>query len=303
MARRRSSPIDEHANTESWAIPYGDLVTLLLAFFVVMYATSTANEGKYRVLSDALNAAFAGAPRTIDPTLSQGTPMKAGQHLVESPSAFDSPTFAQSAAVQPATRHPDSAPGVTTLDLLEEAVVRDLRRRIFSEQVFVKRTAKGLEVELDADLLFASGVAEISTEAETLIRHLAGILTPYPNGITVEGHTDNEPIRTLRFPSNWELSAARAVSVVRLLTDSGIGPARLSVQGYGEFQPIADNSSGAGRARNRRVVLVIGETPGAAGGRPSASTMARRGGDLEAGGSGRRGPNPAPQARDSREGV
>ncbi len=303
MARRRPSLLDEHANTESWAIPYGDLVTLLLAFFVVMYATSTANEGKYRVLSDALNAAFAGAPRTIDPTLSSGTPMKAGRHLVESPSAFDSPTFAQSAAVQPAVRDPDEAPGVSTLDLLEEAVVRDLRRRIFSEQVFVKRTARGREVEHDAELLFASGVADISTEAETLIRHLAGILTPYPNGITVEGHTDDQPIRTLRYPSNWELSAARAVSVVRLLTDSGIGPKRLSVQGYGEFQPIAANDTVAGRARNRRVVLVIGEAPGQGGPRPTAASMARRASGPGAEPATRRGPNPAAQGRDSREGV
>lgn len=299
MARRRNH-LEEPAHTDRWAIPYGDLVTLLLAFFVVMYATSTANEGKYRVLSDALNAAFSGAPKTLRP-IPVGEPINAGRHLRETPAAFDAPTFARSAAAEPASR-PSSAndDGVTTLDLVEESLVRDLRRRIFAEQVYVSRSSKGLEVELDADVLFASGAAEISSDAESLIRHIAGILTPYPNRVVIEGHTDNEPIHTRRFPSNWELSAARAVSVLRVLTDAGVAATRLSVQGYGEFQPIAGNDTVRGRQRNRRVVLVIRDEQLAPGKRPNARTMARRGAPSAAV---ERGPNPAEGGQPTREGA
>ena len=298
MARRRNH-LEEPAHTERWAIPYGDLVTLLLAFFVVMYATSTANEGKYRVLSDALNAAFSGAPKTIRP-IPIGEPLNAGQHLRETPAALDAPTFARSAEAEPPPRPSPDDDGITTLDLVEESLVRDLRRRIFAEQVYVSRSSKGLEVELDADLLFASGAAEISSDAGSLIRHIAGILTPYPNHVIIEGHTDNEPIHTRRFPSNWELSAARAVSVLRVLTDAGVAATRLSVQGYGEFQPIAGNDTVRGRQRNRRVVLVIRDEQLAPGNRPNARTMARRGTSSSTRG---RGPNPAEGGQPTREGA
>ena len=304
MSARRRSHLDDQPHTDGWAVPYGDLVTLLLAFFVVMYATSTANEGKYRVLSDALNAAFAGAPRTTEP-IPLGQPLNAGRHRLEAPAAFDVPTFAQ-AGPSPA-RIAKHGEGVTTLDRVEESLVHDLRRRIFAEQVYISRSGKGLEVELDADLLFASGAAEISSEARSLVRHIAGILTPYPNRVVVEGHTDNEPIHTFRFPSNWELSAARAVSVLRVLTDAGVAATRLSVQGYGEFQPIERNDTARGRLRNRRVVLVIRDEQWAPDRRPDATDMAtsmargtapRTDSTADA-----RGPNPAPERRPTSEGA
>ncbi len=122
MSARRRSHLDDQPHTDGWAVPYGDLVTLLLAFFVVMYATSTANEGKYRVLSDALNAAFAGAPRTTEP-IPLGQPLNAGRHRLEAPAAFDAPTFAQ--AVPSPPRIAKHREGVTTPDRVDESLAHE----------------------------------------------------------------------------------------------------------------------------------------------------------------------------------
>lgn len=232
------------ADHAAWAIPYGDLVTLLLAFFVVMYATSTANDGKYRVLSDALNQAFAGPPRAAAPVqVGEPTPV-----AVVQPQVGQTPVRARP--------NPEIAPS-TELDAVAAAMAAALRDAVFAEDVFIERTHRGLEITLNSDVLFPSGSADISTPARVMVRRIAGILTPYPHAVVVEGHTDDQPIATPRFPSNWELSAARGVSVVRLLTASGLSPQRLSVQGFGAHRPIADNASAAGRNRNRRVNLLI----------------------------------------------
>src|SRR5690606_14663780 len=118
-----------------------------------------------------------------------------------------------------------------------------------------------MEVEIQSDILFASGVAEPSPVATATVRKLGAVLRGEPNAVRVEGYTDNVPISTAAFPSNWELSAARAASVVHVLADEGVDPTRLAVVGYGEFQPLADNDSVEGRNANRRVLLVILAAP------------------------------------------
>lgn len=256
MARRRQEH-EEHVNTEAWAIPYGDLITLLLAFFVVMYAISSVNEGKYRVLSDSLVAAFRGQPHTMKP-------LAVGSKLA--PVAFDETP----AAVKPsqALKFQDEIPD--PVDRLAEVRLNEmvtdlenaLRSLIDKELIRIRREASWVEVEIRTDILFPSGSAEIEPDAVSVLERLAGILLARTYPVRVEGHTDDRPIHTVQFPSNWELSAARAARIVRLFEGHGIPPTRLLVAGFGEHRPAADNATAEGRNRNRRIAIVIlGDDP------------------------------------------
>lgn len=251
---------EDHVNHEAWAIPYGDLVTLLLAFFVVMYATSSVNEGKYKVLSDSLNAAFRGAPRTMEPIAIGDKPaktkgddtvagIKPGQVIKldsdKNAEQKDQETLAENAALQ------------GHLQKMSEDLETAMQELIDKEMIRIERTPSWVEVEIKADILFPSGSAEIETPALAVLDRIAVILAERPYPIRIEGHTDTRPIRTGQFPSNWELSAARAARIVRLFEGHGISPGRMVVAGLGENQPLADNTTEEGRNRNRRVTIVI----------------------------------------------
>lgn len=275
---------EEHVNHEAWAIPYGDLVTLLLAFFVVMYAISTLNEGKYRVMSDSLNAAFDGVPRSIAP-IQIGQPTEASSIAPPQPFENDpgSPSVVNlservraDAAITPIELmqlEQQQAQADVQLDAIQRQVERALGPMIMSDQVTVTREGLWLEVNIRSDVLFASGSAALSTPAREAIDQLATVLRELPNELRVEGHTDNQPIASALFPSNWELSGARAASVIRLLEGRGVDPRRMAAIGFGDKRPVADNATPAGRSTNRRVMLVIlatsPGTPRAAAARPS----------------------------------
>jgi chemotaxis protein MotB len=280
---RRLRRHEEHTNHEAWAIPYGDLVTLLLAFFVVMYAISSVNAGKYRVLSDSLFAAFRGSPRTMDPIQVGEKQTGSGSELesaviqsalrgqqrsslapvpVEggsmnsgmSPVASNLP--AKAVAPGAAGAHAAGA-AAAALTRVADEVARALDDLVKQDLVVMRRSEFWIEVEIKTDLLFPSGSAQLAPYAIDVIQRLGGALAPYPNPIRVEGHTDNKPIKTVAFYSNWELSAARAGSVVRVLQSRGVNPGRLAVIGYGEQRPIQGNDTEQGRNANRRVVVVI----------------------------------------------
>ncbi|WP_083961060.1 MULTISPECIES: flagellar motor protein MotD [Thermomonas] len=270
MARRPSHQHEDHLNHEAWAIPYADLLTLLLAFFVVMYAISSLNEGKYRVVADSLSAAFGGPPRSIKPVQVGQVQLRGGDF--DHPSVID--TGARRGPAQPSRvevpmpvsrreqqNQPQAAANAQAsqaqLQALGDEIEKALSGLVASGLVRVRRGANFLAVEIQSDLLFASGVATPSAAALGTIRQLAGVLRKAPNAVRVEGYTDNQPIRTAQFRSNWDLSAERATNVVYELIDSGIAPERLASMGYGEYQPIADNGTVAGRSANRRVELVI----------------------------------------------
>lgn len=273
MARRHKH--EEHMNHEAWAIPYGDLITLLLAFFVVMYAMSSVNEGKYRVLSDSLVAAFRGAPRTLEPVQvgekSQGSgadihmtivqqAMLEGQPREMLAPIVDSPIIRESFGQAPDyARNADGTPSsdIAALESVAQEVERAMAELIEKELIVVRRHGLWVEVEIRTDILFPSGIATLSPGAVDILEQLAATLAPFPNPIRVEGHTDNLPINTRLFPSNWELSAARAASVVHLFMKEGLAPQRLAVIGLGEHRPIQPNTTAEGRNANRRVVLVI----------------------------------------------
>ena len=275
---------EEHQNHEAWAIPYGDLVTLLLAFFVVMYSISSVNEGKYRVLSDALSQAFGGPPKSMKP-VQMGSHRASGsnsdqrinilnQNSVEQTLAGDMHD-ARSAVVMagklklPTALQQLSASGATgynaqkaALQHMADEVQKAMGPLIDRKMIIVRKTDTRLEIEIRTDILFASGVAMVDARAQPILAKLAAIMQPFPNALRIEGHTDNVPIHTLMFASNWELSAARAASVVHLFMERGVDPKRMSVEGFGEYQPALDNSSVEGRNRNRRVVLVVLAAPG-----------------------------------------
>jgi chemotaxis protein MotB len=274
MARKKKH--EEHLNHEAWAIPYGDLVTLLFALFTVMYAMSSVNEGKYRVLSDSLVAAFRGTPKTDTPIkLEKSSSGKGGDAQLSGvrPTALmklrDPRPVPPGAPGQPV---PDAKGGIDlgpkagqeehgrALFQMADEVRKALQSLIDRKLVHVRQTADTLEVEIKTDILFASGVATVSRTAEPVLAKVAEILKPFPNAIRVEGHTDNRPIATRAFPSNWELSAARAATVVQLFTKAGVDPLRMQVLGLGEFRPIAANDSVEGRNSNRRVVVVVMES-------------------------------------------
>jgi chemotaxis protein MotB len=260
MARRRRQRYDEHGNHEAWAIPYGDLMTLLLAFFVVMYAISSVNEGKYRVLSDSLVAAFRGAPMTDKPVWIGEKPngsLPMNQVLLRGPPpAAPQPKSQPQPAIAP-------DPQAKALQQIAAGIEDAMSSLIDANLVVVRRHDNWVEVEIKTDILFPSGVARLSPEAGPVFALLANALKPFPNQIRVEGHTDDRPIKTAAFPSNWELSAGRAASVVHLLTSQGMDPRRLSVVAYSEFRPLKANDTAEGRNANRRVVLIIvSDAPG-----------------------------------------
>ncbi|HEY0942803.1 MAG TPA: flagellar motor protein MotD [Steroidobacter sp.] len=273
MGRRRQH--EEHTNHEAWAIPYGDLVTLLLAFFVVMYAMSSVNEGKYRILSDSLVAAFRGSPRTLQPVQvgekSVGSGADINMTIVQQamldgqPRSMLEPTpLKVSDVVSHGARNAAEAyeAEMTTNAIMElESVAAEVEEAmgqlIRDQMIVVRRHGVWVEVEIRTDILFPSGVATLSPEAQGILKQLAETLKPFPNPIRVEGHTDDRPIRSAAFPSNWELSAARAASVVHLFSQAGMDPRRLAVVGLGEYRPAQSNETAQGRNINRRVLLVI----------------------------------------------
>ncbi len=253
---------EDHINHEAWAIPYADLMTLLLAFFVVMYAVSVVNEGKYRVASQSMIEAFHGSSRALAPL----APGKDAPHTPEPsmarPISASGEPLAPVNVPLPQRRVPSQSairPVRPTADLrrMEDRVRKALQPLIDKQMVAVRRGPGSLEIEIRTDVLFPSGVAQLSVPATAVLRNMAAILAPFGNPLRVEGFTDDVPIATPMYPSNWELSAARAATVARLFAEHGVSPERLGIVGWGEVRPIADNSSAEGRNQNRRVLVVV----------------------------------------------
>jgi len=264
MARRKRH--EEHENHERWLVSYADFITLLFAFFVVMYAISSVNEGKYRVLSETLETVFTKPNRSAEP-IQIGELSRGEGPRVASPGTPEIPTFdieLPEIPQQPQPGEDSNQDGgqldensIEDIEQLNEQLSSALSVLIENENVVITQTEDWLEVEIKSNFLFGSGEARLASDAVPVIGQIADVLAPVANPIQVEGFTDNIPISTPRFPSNWELSASRAASVVNLMSRFGVEPERMSAIGYGEFKPIADNDTEIGRQKNRRVVLVI----------------------------------------------
>ncbi len=244
MSRRKRRQ-EEHENTDRWLVSYADFITLLFAFFVVMYSMSSINEGKYRVLSDTMEEAFKTPPKSPDPIQigEERKTLKTVETPVEEVKLI---------GVKPAI-----TPQNQQLERIADDLQDNLAPLVDKKLIKITRDKLWVKVEMNNRILFASGSARVSERGYPILEELAEVVRNLPNNIDVEGHTDNRPIRTSIYPSNWELSAARAASVVHLFTRNGVDPKRLSAIGYGQYRPIADNASAQGRRSNRRVVMVI----------------------------------------------
>jgi chemotaxis protein MotB len=240
MARRKRE--EEHDNHERWLVSYADFITLLFAFFVVMYALSTVNEGKYRILSDSMVSAFRNVQiNTVSqvPVVLQTIPV---------PQKQNSTVRAQDAVKQ---KQRDKMRNVA------KDIMSVMAPLIEQGKVRVIETSRGVTIEINDSILFSPGQALLQAPLVKAMGAIADVLAPTDFPITIEGHTDNVPIKTLQFPSNWELSAVRATTVLRLFADSGVAAERLTAIGYADTRPVEPNILADGRARNRRVTILI----------------------------------------------
>ncbi|MFT7185218.1 MAG: chemotaxis protein MotB [Pseudohongiellaceae bacterium] len=244
---------EEPDNAERWLVSYADFITLLFAFFVVMYSISSVNEGKYKVLSQSLEGVFNGSPKTIEP-------IQVGEITQRSESESKSGSKAK-----PIFLIPESVAKEKIKEDLEklqlESIAGEFEKSfedlIYEDNISVKTEDDWIEVSLNDTVIFSSGGVEPIHEALAIIEKIARIMSSHNNAMLIEGHTDNVPISSSAYPSNWELSAARAASVVRYLALEGIAASRMGAMGYGEFQPVARNDTDEGRRKNRRVILLI----------------------------------------------
>ena len=245
MARKRKP--EEHENLERWLVSYADFITLLFAFFVVMYAISQVNEGKYKILSDSLLQAFQNPSAMPQPM----------PRVVESKSRSAPPKIQ---AIVP--KKNDAQPMQVKKETekmkgIAKDIMKALEHLVKSGQVRVTQSNRGIAVEINASVLFGSGQALLEGESLKVLRAVAEVLIDVDNRIQVEGYSDNAPIKSVIYPSNWELSSARASGVARLFVENGIQPARVTVVGYAENRPVDTNDTPEGRARNRRVTVMI----------------------------------------------
>lgn len=242
MARKRRA--EESENHDRWLVSYADFITLLFAFFVVMYAVSSVNEGKYKVLSNSLTNAFKNV--TAQPG---GQPIAAIQGAPLLP-------------VKPIAK-PDKLPDQKKVEQRQKMknvaneIMDALQPLVAQGKVRLLETSRGVTIEINDSILFPAGQAKLQPTSGSAMLAIAKVLAASDFPITIEGHTDNMPIATPQFPSNWELSAMRATSVLRLFNDGGVGAERLTAIGYGETRPLETNTTLEGRARNRRVSILI----------------------------------------------
>ena len=253
MRRIRNEVDVQEQETARWLISYADLMTLLFAFFVVLYSISQVNAGKYKDLSEALEGVFDVSPksheiipigdpsRSLQPITGDNTELPELDDDNEESSQIDSENFATSEAFKD----------------LEQGLEKSLGDLIDQDLAEIKSDANWINIVLKSALLFPSGSDNLNEESDPLMEEVAKHLNSNLQIILVHGHTDNIPINTEKFPSNWELSSARAVAVVRKLQNLTVQPNRLSVEGHGEYQPLADNTTSEGRRENRRVVISI----------------------------------------------
>ncbi len=243
--RRRKRQYEEE-NLDRWLVSYADFITLLFAFFVVMYSMSSINEGKYRVLSDTMVAAFKTPPKSVEPI-----------QIGEEPKTIikEEKVLQKIKPIDLLQKKQDLEN--KEMEIIADRVINSLKPLINKGLVNVNHNKLWVEVELNNSLLFDIGSADLESESRSVISELAKILAPLPNQVDVEGHTDDIPIRNEIYPTNWELSAARSASLVRALSRRGVKPSRLTAIGYGQYRPKASNKTYQGRQTNRRVAIVI----------------------------------------------
>jgi chemotaxis protein MotB len=249
MARKKKHP--EHENHERWLVSYADFITLLFAFFVVMFATSQTDKGKAQQVSDSVKRALEGDKMTqVVAAILGGTVTDTGKGNA----MMRGPGGARQSAETADKKDEKLAELLPSLKALSE----ELKKEIDAGRIQINMQARGLVISFNQAALFAPGEDVISPEAYEGLERVAAAIAKMPNPVRLEGHTDSTPINTARFHSNWELSAARSIAILELLTRKFSVPrGRLSIAGYADTAPVASNGTEEGRARNRRADIVI----------------------------------------------
>ena len=241
MARKKHAKPHEEEVGEAWLLPYSDLMTLLLALFIALFAMSQTDASKMQALAQAFTAAFnMGGPSFFSgmgPSTSMTSATTQGQDNANSAYMQENENLREA----------------------QEKIEQYIKENNLQDQVSTELSEEGLMIRLKEKALFASGSAALQGQANQIVPVIAALLSSLPERVTISGHTDNVPISTAQFPSNWELSSARAVSLMRGLmgVQPSLNPARFSALGYSEYRPIASNDTEEGRAQNRRVEVFI----------------------------------------------
>lgn len=257
MSRKREHEAEKE-NGERWLLTYADLITLLMIFFVVLYSMSKVDAQRFAAVAESLNKALGGGtPSKIELAVSP-----AGPSLFQTGTPPGNGTDPNNTAhTKPETNENTSqGTGVTekmSIDAIKAKIDKFAKDNGIQTTLVTTTEERGLVVSIQETLLFESGSADITAQARDILEKISTVLAAAPNQIKVEGHTDNLPIKTAMFPSNWELSVIRSTNVVHILQHDGISPDRLSAAGYGEFRPIHSNDTDAGRGKNRRIDLLI----------------------------------------------
>ncbi|WP_297909521.1 flagellar motor protein MotD [Thiomonas sp.] len=247
MGRRKTQ--HEHENHERWLVSYADFITLLFAFFVVMYSISSVNEGKYKVLSKTLVAAFTGQP-------TRPLPLEAADGSGGQPRLVQLPPL-PTAGTQSGGGEQARQALHRRLAQIAQSLAAGLAAQIRQGQVQVRLTPLGVVIDIHDNVLFASGSAQLGGGAQQVLSQVSGVLARLPYQFQVNGYTDDKPIHNAEFASNWELSTMRALSVLNMLVGQGVAPQQLVAAGYGQYHPVDSNATPEGRAANRRVSIVI----------------------------------------------
>ncbi len=244
----------EHENNERWLLTYADMITLLVAFFIMLYAMSVMNQAKFQQLAISVRSGFGTSAMTGVPT-----PFDRGGGMNSTPSIINSSKAGESSSDQ-FLKDAKERQDANGLDNAYAAVKAYIQKNGLQNKMHVERTERGVVVTVMTDkMLFAGGQADLRPDELTLLDSVAVVMNKAvpKNLIRVEGHTDSLSINTPRFPSNWELSTTRATTVLRYFLDHGISSQRLEAAGYADQRPLASNATDAGRAQNRRVEIVI----------------------------------------------
>lgn len=245
---KRKKKHEDHVD-EAWLLPYADVLTLLLALFIVLFAASEVDSKKFEQISKSFNSELQG-----------------GSGVLENQAAVE--TFEETS---PVAKIEENEPEKGTqeevslqqdlkdLGNLQEKIESYIKDKGLDPKLQTEMTAKGLVLKIKEGVLYTSGSADITNESKTIAKEISGLLvTDPPRDIFIEGHTDNVPTKSDEFPTNWELSSSRAINFMKIILENDkLDPKRFSATGYGEFQPIKSNKTAEGRAENRRVEVLI----------------------------------------------
>ncbi len=244
MPRKRRH--EEAENHERWLVSYADFITLLFAFFVVMFASSQSDHGKAKQVSESVKKAFEtqALPAAVASLLGGTVADKGkGNAQMRGPGGYTRESKPQEMVAL-----------LPSLKVLSKALEEEIRKGTME----ISMQARGLTISFRQAALFPSGTDEVSTESYASVEKVAAAMKKIPNPVRLEGHTDSVPIHNARFRSNWDLSAARSIALLTLMTDHfGVGQGRISIAGYAESAPVESNETEEGRSRNRRVDIVI----------------------------------------------